>query len=276
LLWRLTHNYSPNATPLYIVGVQRSGTNMLLGAFAKAPEAEIHNESMASRAFADWALRSDDIVRSLVQSSRHRCIVFKPLVDSHRVVHLMEHLGAPSPGRSIWIYRDYADQGRSVRAKWSETTGQVGRRIAAGYRGRETGGLSEELLALATRFDSAAMTPASGAALFWYLRNALFFDLGLDRRPDVALVAYNRFVAEPERFMTRLCEFVEIPFRREMVSGVARRPPPTREALDVDPELRSLCDDLRQRLDDELDRRLVAGMVVGRPDSADGLSPVVH
>lgn len=262
-IWSAAHNCSPNAIPIYVVGLQRSGTNMLFGAFANTPEAEVYNESANSRAFFNWALRDDDVLRSLIESSRHRCIVFKPLCDSHRVVHLMEGLGVPRRGRSVWIYRDFADRVRSVFGHWPERTDSFGQRIANGFRGLETGGLSEERLAFATRFDPATMSRASGAALFWYLRNILFFDLELDQRPDVALISYDRFVLEPARFMTQLCDFAGLPFRRAMVHGVARRPPPTSVELDIDPRIASACDDLRKRLNDEFERRLAAGTLTG-------------
>jgi hypothetical protein len=249
-LWALRHDCRPNACPLYIVGLQRSGTNMLLGAFSEAPEAGIHNESESSRAFRNWALRDDDVVRSVITQSRHRLVVFKPLVDSHRVVHLMEGLGTPTPGRAIWIYRDVRDRIKSSWAKFGDATGTVVPRIAAGHRGWETGGLSDERLELVHRLGGGDVSRGSAAALFWYLRNGLFFDLGLDRRTDVVLVSYDRFVADPEAFMRQLCEFAGVPYRPDMVRGIERRPSPTPDELDVDPEIASLCKDLRRRLDD--------------------------
>jgi len=249
-LWALRHDCRPNARPLYIVGLQRSGTNMLLGAFSEAPEAEIHNESESSHAFRNWALRDDDVVRSIVVQSRHRVVVFKPLVDSHRVVHLIEGLGTPTPGRAIWIYRDVRDRIKSSWAKFGDATGTVVPRIAAGHRGWETGGLSDERLELVHRLGGADLSAGSAAALYWYLRNGLYFDLGLDRRSDVVLVSYDRFVADPEPFMRRLCDLAGIPYRAEMVRGIERRPPPTPAELDVDPEIATLCEGLRRRLDD--------------------------
>jgi Sulfotransferase domain len=255
LVWGLRHDCSPNARPLYIVGLQRSGTNMLLGAFSASPEAEIHNESENSRAFHNWGLREDEVVRKLILASRHRAIVFKPLVDAHRVVHLMTELGTPTPGRSIWIYRDVRDRIKSSIAKFHDNTGSVVPRIAAGYRGWETGGLSEERIELVHRLGGAGLSPGSAAALFWYLRNGLFFDLGLDQRDDVELVSYDRFVVDPEPVMRRLCAFADVPYRAEMIEGIARRPAPTPEEPDIEPEIASLCAELRQRLDAELDRR---------------------
>ena len=54
------------------------------------------------------------------------------------------------------------------------------------------------------------MTPDSGAALHWYLRNSFFFELDLYQRPDVALVSYERMIDEPARFLEMLCAFVGI------------------------------------------------------------------
>ncbi len=260
-VWGAVNNSAPNAMPVYVVGLQRSGTNMLFGGFVRAPEVEAHNEHDCSRAFTNMCLRDDDVIRSIVESSRHRCVVFKPLADSHRVVHLLDELGAPTPGRAIWIYRDFADRVRSVIAKWPQSSGATGRKVAAGTGGFEAGGLSEERLAFLSELDPEEMSHESGAALYWYLRNGLFFDLGLDQRADVALISYDHFLTDPERHMARLCEFIGIQFRPEMVAGVARRPPPTRVQLDIDTRIAALCNELQQRLDGEFERRLSAGML---------------
>lgn len=266
--WRVDHDFSPNAVPIYIVGIQRSGTDMLVEAFSEAPEAEIHNESASSRAFFGFALREDDVVRSIIESSRHRCVVFKPLCDAHRIVHLMEGLGTPRHGRAVWIYRDVGGRVRSVLAKWPENNRRVIRALADGYRGWEAGGLSEERLELVKSFDLDRLSQASGAALLWYLRNVLFFDLGLDRRSDVALVSYERFLSEPEWLMQALCDLAGIPFRSRMVGRVGARPPAVPGELDIDGRVVELCEGLRRQLDEELDRRLAKGMLTGQAAAA--------
>jgi hypothetical protein len=268
-VWRMRHDCSPNAVPVFIVGIQRSGTDMLVEAFAESAEAEVHNESRKSRAFSDFALRDDVVIRGLVAASRSRCVVFKPLCDSHRLVHLIEELGTPRRGRAIWIYRSVDGRVRSVLGKWPENNRRVVRAIAEGRAGWEAGGLSEERLELVRGFDHDEMTQESGAALLWYLRNCLFFDLGLDRRDDVALVSYERFVAEPRRFMVQLCELAGISFRPRMITRVAERPPATSRVLDIDPAIRRLCGELHERLEAELVRRLARGSLTGE-SRADG------
>jgi hypothetical protein len=254
--WLATHNYAPRAVPVYVVGVQRSGTEMLLFTLAECPAAEIHNESDDSRAFSNWALRDDGVVRSIVESSRSRWVIFKPLCDSHRIEHLMTGLGAPSPGRSVWIYRSWEGRIRSVLALWPENNRRVLSEIAAGVDRWEAGGLTPETLELIRSFDYDRLSQASGAALLWYARNSLFFDLGLKARDDVALVSYERFLDDPERSMRGVCEFIGVPFERRMIERIGRRPPATAGDLDIDPRIRSVCDDLERRLNAELDARL--------------------
>ena len=78
-----------------------------------------------------------------------------------------------------------------------------------------------------------AMSPESAAALFWYLRNRLYFELGLDRRADVLLVSYGAMVADPAAEMGRICEFLDLPYRAELHAHVdaraAAEPPAARD-----------------------------------------------
>jgi hypothetical protein len=255
----LTHDCRPNATPIYIVGLQRSGTTMLIRAFGKSPEIEFHDESPNSRAYSNWAFRSDEELRSVIVSSRHRCVVFKALEDSLRIVHLIEGLGTPSRGRAVWLYRDVADQIRSFLAMFEPSrAGAIVRQLVRGDRSRQDARLSEETLEFVRRCDPDRITDAGAAALLWYVRNVAFFDLGLDRRPDVRLVSYDQLVSRPESVIAPLCQFVGIAYLPEMVAGIARRSPTTPETPDIDPELASQCAELQRRLDAEFERQAAA------------------
>jgi hypothetical protein len=259
--WALTHDVSPNAVPTFIVGVQRSGTDMLVHAFKESAEVVVYNESMDSRAFSSFALRSDEVIRQLVSRSRHRCVVFKSLLDSHRVAHLLTELGTPSRGRAVWAYRSMEGRVRSLLAVWPESNWRALRDVAAGVSRWEGSGLNEEHLALVRSFDYDRMTPDSGAALHWYLRNSFFFELDLYHRPDVALVSYERMIDEPARFLEMLCAFVGISYDSRMTRGIGRRPDPIGRQLHVDPRIRELCEALEVRLDAEFGSRVASGSV---------------
>jgi hypothetical protein len=109
--------------------------------------------------------------------------------------------------------------------------------------------MSAENRALVESFDYSTMTPESAAALFWYVRNSLYFERGLDRRDDVTLACYDRFLADPDRNMRALCAFLDFPFDASLAGHIERREAPERRPLEIDPEIRRHCDDLAARLE---------------------------
>lgn len=253
--WRRSHHVAPGAVPVFVVGVQRSGTNMLVRGLERSPEFEVRNEN-DREAFDRFHLRPDPVLRALVERSGQRYVLFKPLIDSHRVPELLDTLGTPSPGRAIWAYRDVDGRVRSSIAKFGDSNLQALRRIADGDRSIwQVGGLSAQRLELIGTFDLTSMTAESGAALFWWLRNELYFDLGLDRRPDVELAWYEATVADPERAVARICSFLDFPYRSELAAHIDRRATAARAPLEVDPRVRELCDALQGRLSDAYSAR---------------------
>jgi hypothetical protein len=113
--------------------------------------------------------------------------------------------------------------------------------------------MSAENRALVESFDYSTMTPESAAALFWYVRNSLYFERGLDRRDDVRLACYDQFLADPDRNMRALCAFLDFPFDASLAAHIERREAPERRPLDIDSEIRRHCDDLSARLEQALD-----------------------
>jgi hypothetical protein len=96
--WRLANRSGERvpATAVLLVGVQRSGTNMLVRGLERAPEFAVYNENSAA-AFRRFRLRPDSVIRTLVDSSRHPYVLLKPLCDSHRTPELLDGLGTASP-----------------------------------------------------------------------------------------------------------------------------------------------------------------------------------
>jgi len=247
--WRRAHHVAPYATPVYLIGLQRSGTNMIARGLEEAPEFEVRNENDRD-AFDRFRLRPDSEIRDLVARSGQRYVLFKPLCDSHRANELLDTMETPSPGRAIWAYRDVDGRVRSSVAKFGPSNLQALQRIAAGEGDGmwQAGGLMAENLELLGRFDLAAMSPESAAALFWYLRNSLYFSLELDRRDDVLLVSYEAMVSSPEAEMGRICGFLSLDYRPQLHAHVDARAAGVRTPLPIDPVVRRLCDELSVRL----------------------------
>lgn len=257
--WRTTAGGPRDAAvPLFVVGLQRSGTNMLVRGLDRAPEVAVHNEN-DRRAFRDYRLRSDEIVRELVAHSRHQFVLFKPLCDSHRTSQLLDVCGAGT-GRAIWVYREVDGRVRSSVAKFADSNLQALRRIAAGRAGDawEAGGLGDRELTLLRGMSLDLMSAESGSALFWYLRNSVYFSTGLHLRDDVALVSYNAFLEAPEATMRSLCRRVGFEYRQELVDDIAPRGSSRPVALALDPRVRDLCNEMQECLDASSRRTLAA------------------
>jgi hypothetical protein len=252
--WRRSNGRAAGlATPVYLVGLQRSGTNMLARGLDIAPEFEVHNENDRA-VFDHFQLREDAVVRRVVWASTHRYVLFKPLCDSHRVDHLLDSLGTASPGRAIWAYRNVDGRVRSAVSKFGRNNLLLLRDIAAG-RGAsmwQAQRLSEATLAQVCSFDYSTMTPDTAAALFWWMRNGLYFEIGLDRRQDVLLASYEDMLTDPVAAMLAVCRFLDFPYRPELIDHVAPRSAGGARRLDIDPRVRSLCADLQGRLAEAL------------------------
>jgi hypothetical protein len=248
--WRSTNAAAPgDATAVFLVGAQRSGTNMLVRGLQTSPEFEVYNENNR-RAFENFRLRPDADIAGIVERSRHPFVLFKPLIDSHRVDHLLNDLAVSRQPRALWAYRNMDGRVRSSVAKFGDTNLRAMREISAGtgLDRWEAQRLSEESLELIRSFDYADMTPESGSALFWFVRNSLFFELGLHERPDVLLVSYDAFVADPESSMRAICRHIGFAWNARLVADVRSAPQETAPDANIDPRVRELCDQLQSRL----------------------------
>ena len=249
--WRAAHRSPPvGGAPVLLVGLQRSGTNMIVRGLERDPEFEVYNENHRV-AFSRFRLRPDPVIRRLVDGSRHPYVLLKPLCDSHRTAELLDGLGSRQPGRALWVYRSVDGRARSALAKFGDANLQALREIAAGG-GRhrwEAQLLSPDSLDLVASFDWIRMNAASAAALFWYVRNRLYFELGLDRRSDVLLVSYDAMLRDPVAEARRICAFLQFPYHPRLIAHVAPRAPAMPGPLDIDPRVRARCEELAARLD---------------------------
>jgi hypothetical protein len=125
------------------------------------------------------------------------------------------------------------------------------RELAQG-RGRDrwqAQGLSSDSLALIGRLDWSSVDAVSAAALFWYVRNRLYFELGLEGRPDVLLVSYDAMVADPAAEMRRICGFLDFPYHPRLVAGITARPPASTPAVALQPQIAACCAELAAELE---------------------------
>ncbi len=247
--WAAANGAPGQASAVFVVGLQRSGTNLVMRLLDRFPETEVHNEN-SRVAFDRFRLKQGEVA-SVVDRSPHRLVVFKPLMDSHAVTDLLA-IGDPErPARAIWVYRNPDARARSAVAKFGSNNLEAAAAIARGQSPIpwQAEGLSAEAIELAAAMDYEHMTPESGAILMWYLRNIIFFEQGLDRRDDILLLSYDMLVESPSEVREALLRFVGLSERPGLFADdeVRTRRPTVYD--DVPPDLRRACDELQVKLD---------------------------
>jgi hypothetical protein len=235
-----------NPRAVFVLGAQRSGTRLPLHVLEQSPEIITYSEGSAPF-FSGVLLRDDPtVLRELTRLPFPR-VVLKPICESHRAPGLLATFAG---ARVIWIYRHYRETVNSAVVKWK--TGQRNlKRVAtrdptAGWR---LGGLTQEKLELASRLYSDDMSLHAAEAVMWYLRTALFFDLGLAERSDVLLVKYEDLVTTPEAGFSRMFSFLECPFELAFLRGVYASSVRSQSFPEIPKEIERLCADLMERLD---------------------------
>jgi hypothetical protein len=188
-------------------------------------------------------------VRDQLARIRAGLLVLKPLVESQHVPALLEGL---DDSFAIWMYRRPESVAASDLAYFGIETGERNLRLLLSneppnWRGEV---VPEETRSVLSRFYRPGMNPYDAAALFWWARTSLFFQLGLDGRSDVRLCSYERLVADPEPTMRSLYQYIGVPYPDQSITGLVHRKAISRgEDVDLDPEVRLLCARLWQRLE---------------------------
>ena len=230
---------------VFVAGVQRSGTNMVMDVLERSPDTRVFHENDPA-AFEKFQLRDDRVLQRLANSVAP-CVVFKALCDSHRVLRLVDGFRGSS---AIWVYRNYDDVVASHRVSWPKGRNNIDLlvrdRAAAGWRGH---GMTNETWELVKAHYHPELSIASANALFWYYRNQLFFDQRLEQEPRVCVVKYEEFATNPQIEVGRMAQFLGIAATRAMSDHIRGSSVKRRPVAEIEPPVRRLCDEMLQRLE---------------------------
>lgn len=249
---RRTRHPTDEKRPVFIVGCNRSGTNMVCAALGNSPHGWAYQESEFSPAFNAYYLRPDWILERLIRYAPAPIVAFGGILDSQFTDDLLARFAG---SRALWVYRGYEDVANScARKRWDDHFKNLARWVAngelerLGSRGRRVTGETVRLFGDLFRED---LSREDYACLYWYLRNQIYFDLELHEDPRVLIVQYEDAVLDRERAFRRVFDFVGFPYDPAVVqhiyaSSVNKHPWPGVEA-----GIREVCEDLQRRLDAE-------------------------
>jgi hypothetical protein len=234
-----------------VVGCQRSGTTLMLELFNADRRSVTFPEQSPLSSPAENRLRLKPLpdVKRRLENIRAPLLVLKPLVESQHVPTLLDGLGN---SYAIWMYRRAESVAASDLSYFGIENGERNLRLLlsnepANWRGEF---VPETTRSVVSRHYRPGMDPHDAAALFWWARTSLFFDLRLDDRPDVRLCSYEGLVAEPDRTMRSLYEFVGVTYPEwDITSGVHQGSARRGDDFPLSPEMRELCEELWERLE---------------------------
>ncbi len=251
---------------VFVGGVQRSGTNMLMDALERSLETAVFHEK-DPRAFSDYMMLAPPVIHRLVDASPARCVILKALCELQDLTKLLEDF---APAKVLWSVRRYEDMVNSHVRSWpgeAKTMDKlVANRNSMRWRGR---GMSDETYATISRLHHPGLDDWSAAALFWYLRNVLFFEQGLDRDPRVRLVRYESLVRTPDQEFRRIFDFLGLDYSRRIAASVHARSIRKNATPPIEPGIREICGALTARFDVVLQRQDGAAENRQLPQAAD-------
>lgn len=211
---------SKNKKIIFIFGAMRSGTTLLSHVFNLMPYASVYGEYSVLSDKDKYKLRwnpIDEIKREFDKSSAP-LIVCKPLVESQNARKILDEF--PN-SHAIWLYRHYADSSKSNIVKFGSTRGGINNIKPVAdplfandndWTSWKTENVSDSTRQLIREYYSDSMSPNDAAALFWYARNVIYFEQGLQDIERVHLLSYEDFIHNPKPFIELIFDKLDLNF----------------------------------------------------------------
>lgn len=256
---------------LFVVGCQRSGTTILVDTLDKDWRVKTFGEfSGVNRPAAGrrpWSVRSQsrysirlkplDEVAAKIERCPHPLVVLKPLVESQKAPSILRRIDRAV---CVWVFRHYRDVARSNVKLFTPEVSRynldpIVREQSDSWRAEL---VPQDVRELIVRHYSPDMNPFDGAALFWFARNRLFFDLDLMHEERVMPLKYEDLVADPELSLRRLYQHAGIAFPgRRIAEGIHPSSIGLGRGIELSPEIEQACDLLWSELIEAYESRLV-------------------
>jgi hypothetical protein len=249
---RRTQHPTKEKLPVFIVGCNRSGTNMVCGAIGKSPHGWDYRESAFSIAFDGYYLRQDWIIEQLIRFTPAPLISFGSILDSQFTNSLISHYEG---AKAIWVYRNFKDVANScARMQWGPTLKELVKWVAKGELdniGARGKNITPDTVQLFSEIYRDDISVVDGACLYWYMRNQLFFDLKLNENPDVLILQYEDTVLNQEETFQRVFEFLGFPYDPAIIEGIYASSVGKHSPPKIDPAIEEACEPLKVNLDAE-------------------------
>ena len=236
---------------LFIVGCQRSGTSLMNRIFARDLNASVYRESsqLSSRDKERLRLNPLPEVKDILSKNKAPLIVIKPLVESQNI---LDWLGSFSSSKALWMYRNYKDVAKSNRKRFDENQSildlkTIIQKTPGNWRAEK---VSDAVHATISKYFYDDMSVYDAAALFWYARNQLYYELNLENNAQVFICKYEDLVLNPVTTMRDIYQFLNIDSRQiNKIDEVHSNSIGKGNAIELSQSVEKLCRELQEKLD---------------------------
>ena len=229
--------------PVFVVGCQRSGTNMLVRHLARSSDIILYNEDHPE-IFQDFHIVNLTVVENTLNSNGVRVSLFKPILDTSRAHDFLGHF--PS-ARVLFIFRHFDDVTNSLLRAFDTDPAQ---RIRKWFEGgclqhsrfrADPNYPTEATYLYLRRLYRSDLDDISCTALYWFIFSQFFFSLQLHQHPRVLGVCYETLVRNPRLGFKQICSFLGIKYSRQMSRGVQASSIGKEPAREIDHSIRAEC-----------------------------------
>ena len=242
--WLLPHSKNTSKERVFVGGMQRSGTNMLMDILEKSYTTDVYHER-DTRAFDNYQMREEAVIQQLSERSKAPRFIIKSLCELQNLDTLMNSF---QPAKTIWIVRDYHDVVASMLKSFGNQEKQVLRILkenSSEWLGQGMTDITrDELMGMA----EPGMGDAPASAMQWYFRNVLFFDQKFEVNKNILLISYEELVGQPETQVKKICQFIGIEYHARMIKGIFSSSINRRKQPEINLQMNVLCDALQLKL----------------------------
>ncbi len=191
--------------PIFLLGLQRSGTNFAFANIATIPNVQSYNDDRAE-VFDSYLLRDFGTIRKVICAAKPNIVAFKSISDTLRLPRLVQEF---PEALFVVLYRKPLEIVNSWLYEFSRDVHIVNHIINFDFfsdRLKTATGIEWELPLVSSILDkyagrfSSVSDYANKVALYWLLFHSFLIETKIINHPSVVTFSYEKITSDPYEF----------------------------------------------------------------------------